>query len=69
MNARHVRLGMSMDGVNLSSQQHSNHSIGPIVLVNPKLPLDLTTKVEHISLSSIVPCMIFNIYFLMKVYK
>ena len=65
MDARHVHLGMSIDGVNTFGKQYTNHSTWPIVLVNSKFPLDLTTKVEHILLSSILLGMIFNIYVLM----
>jgi hypothetical protein len=54
---RHIRLGLSMDGVNPFSQQRSVHSTWPITLVNYNLPPYFGINKGFIILSTIVPGM------------
>lgn len=52
---RNLRLGLGTDGFNALSQQSSNYSIWPVLLVNYNLPPWYTIKNGHIMLSMIIP--------------
>jgi hypothetical protein len=51
---RHVKLEISMDGVNPYNQLQLGHSTSPIIVVNYNLPLWLSIQSVHIMLSTIV---------------
>ncbi|RYA73316.1 hypothetical protein DD595_25115 [Enterobacter cloacae complex sp. 4DZ3-17B2] len=53
--ARNLRLGLAMDGVNPFGQRSTSYSVWPVVIVNYNIPPWLTTKKGHLWLSLIVP--------------
>lgn len=52
--ARNIRIGLALDGVNSHSLQSSKHSVWPIMIVFYNLPPYLLTKRFFISLSMII---------------
>lgn len=52
---RNVRMGLSLDEVNLHSLQSSKHSIWPVMIVLYNLPPYLVTKHFFICLTMIIP--------------
>ncbi|MCO5562822.1 hypothetical protein L7F22_046745 [Adiantum nelumboides] len=53
--ARHLHLGLAMDGVNPFGQRSTTYSVWPVVVVNYNIPPWLTTKKGHLILSLLVP--------------
>lgn len=53
--ARNLRLGLAMDGVNPFGLRSTTYSVWPVVLVNYNIPPWMTTKKGHLILSLIVP--------------
>ena len=53
--ARNIRLGMALDGVNPFSNQSLSHSTWPVLLVNYNLPAWLVTKPFFIMLALLIP--------------
>jgi len=53
--ARNIRMGLALDGVNPHSHQSSKHSVWPVMMVLYNLPPYLLTKRFFISLSMIIP--------------
>jgi len=49
-----VRLGLAMDGVNSFSNQTSNYSCWPIVIINYNIPSWMSIRKEHLMLVVIV---------------
>lgn len=53
--ARNLRMGLALDGVNPYSLQSSKHSVWPVMMVFYNLPPYLATKRFFISLTMIIP--------------
>ena len=53
--ARNIRLGLAMDGVNPFGLRSSSWSTWPMCLVNYNIPPWLATKKSHLLLALIVP--------------
>lgn len=53
--ARNLRLGLAMDGINPFGQRSTSYSVWPVVIVNYNIPPWLTTKKGHLWVSLIVP--------------
>lgn len=53
--ARNIRMGLSLDGVNPHSLQSSRHSVWPLLMVFYNLPPYLVTKRFFVSLTIIIP--------------
>lgn len=53
--ARNVRLGLSLDGVNPFGEKHNTYSCWPVTLLNYNLPPWLTTKRFFVMLALLIP--------------
>ena len=53
--ARNLRFGLAMDGVNPFGLRSTSYSVWPVVLVNYNIPPWLSTKKGHLLLSLLVP--------------
>ena len=53
--ARHLHLGLAMDGVIPFGQRSTTYSVWPVVVVNYNIPPWLTTKKGHLILSLLMP--------------
>ena len=53
--ARNVRFGLAMDGINPYKQFRSKHSSWPVLLINYNIPPWLAMRKGHVYLSLIIP--------------